>query len=240
MSKDITPRLNTPSSAEIPYGVDFSGEDALSVPMGTMVSPKKGQDSLGGLQAGATEVSQGSGNDVFKISSKGIHLGAANFADAPFSVDMQGNVVAETLVTTELHIPDATTANSFHVDTEGNTWWGATTLGASVASVTKAGLGTFSNISITGGTVGSAVVVAIGALNVAARGWTQTSVFSVTDADTVAWAAGTLTSADGTAYSIGGGNTGNMAAATYIYLDVAVSTTAYQSTTTAATAVGAG
>src|SRR3990167_2368370 len=106
--------------------------------------------------------------------------------------------------------------------------------------VLESGAVTASNITITGGTVGSSVVVAIGALNIAARGWTQTSVFSVTDADTVAWAAGTLTSADGTAYSIGANNTGNMAAATYIYLDIAVSTTEYQTTTTAATAIGNG
>ena len=46
--KDITPKLNIPSSAEVPYGVDFSGEsDALSIPAGTMISPKKTQDSLG-------------------------------------------------------------------------------------------------------------------------------------------------------------------------------------------------
>ena len=77
-------------------------------------------------------------------------------------------------------------------------------------------------------------------LNVADRGWSQTSAFSVTDADTVAWGAGTFTSADGTAYSIGVGNTGNMAAKTYIYLDTAISTTAYQTTTTSTTAVGAG
>lgn len=77
-------------------------------------------------------------------------------------------------------------------------------------------------------------------LNIADRGWTQTCVFSVTDADTVAWGAGTFTSADGTAYSIDAGNTGNMVAKTYIYLDTAVSTTAYQTTTTATTAVGAG
>jgi hypothetical protein len=77
-------------------------------------------------------------------------------------------------------------------------------------------------------------------LNVADRGWSQTCAFSVTDADTIAWGAGTFTSADGTAYSIGAGNTGNMSAKTYIYLDVAVSLTAYQTTTTATTAVGAG
>src|SRR3990167_4678761 len=136
----------------------------------------------------------------------------------------------------KFYIGNTTTADSFHVDSEGNTWWGATTLGASVASVTKAGLGTFSDIDITGGTVGASVVVDIGALNVAARGWTQTSVFSSTDSETVAWAAGTFTSADGTAYSIGANNTGVMTVATYIYLDIAVSTTEYQTTATAATA----
>src|SRR3990167_3874200 len=119
------------------------------------------------------------------------------------------------LTVDSLDIPNTTTADSFHVDSEGNTWWGATTLGASV-------------------------VVDIGALNVAARGWTQTSVFSSTDSETVAWAAGTFTSADGTAYSIGANNTGVMTVATYIYLDIAVSTTEYQTTATAATAVGAG
>jgi hypothetical protein len=49
-----------------------------------------------------------------------------------------------------------------------------------------------------------------------------------------------LTSADGTVYNISAGNTGNMTAKNYIYLDIAVSTTAYQKTTTASTAVGVG
>lgn len=106
--------------------------------------------------------------------------------------------------------------------------------------VTEAGSVTATNITITGGSIAGSTTVGIGNLNIAARGWTQTSIFSVTDSDTVAWGAGTFTSADGTAYSISGGNTGNMVAATYIYLDTGVSTTAYQSTTTASTAVGAG
>lgn len=82
--------------------------------------------------------------------------------------------------------------------------------------------------------------VALSNTNIAAMGWTQTCVFSKSDLDTVAWAAGTLITAGGTTYNIGGGNTGNMAARTFIYLDIAVSTTAYQVTTTAATAVGSG
>src|SRR3990167_11034700 len=97
--QDETPQEEIIPSAVIPGGIlDIPTELNAIIPMGTMVQPKKGQDSLGGLQAGASEVSQGSGNDVFKISSKGIHLGAANFEDAPFSVSMSGAVVATQLV----------------------------------------------------------------------------------------------------------------------------------------------
>lgn len=109
---------------------------------------------------------------------------------------------------------------------------------ATTATITGA-LTTASGSSIDGGylvsnTVGSAKV------NLAARGWTQTCTFSVTDNDTVAWGAGTFTASDSTSYSISAGNTGNMVAKTYIYLDIGVSTTTYQVTTTASTAIGDG
>lgn len=79
------------------------------------------------------------------------------------------------------------------------------------------------------------------ALDIANWGWTQSCVFSSSDADTVAWTSGTFTSADGTTvYSIGASNTGNMVALTYVYLDIAVSTTAYQLTTNVNTPVGVG
>lgn len=75
----------------------------------------------------------------------------------------------------------------------------------------------------------------------ALQGWQMTCIFSSTDLDTVSWAEGQLILADGTgAYTIAAGNTGNMSAKTYIYWDKAVSTTAFQTTTTAATAIGAG
>ena len=109
--------------------------------------------------------------------------------------------------------------------------------------VTEAGAVTASNITITGGSVAASTLsgtIPQTNLNVADRGWVQTCVFSITDLDTVAWGAGTFTSADGTAYSITGADTGNMSAKTYIYLDIAVSLTAYQTTTTATTAVGVG
>lgn len=78
-------------------------------------------------------------------------------------------------------------------------------------------------------------------LNIANFGWTQTCAFSVSDSDTVAWGSGTFTSADGSSvYSIGAGNTGNMAARTYIYLDINVSTTAYQISTSITAPIGIG
>ena len=109
--------------------------------------------------------------------------------------------------------------------------------------VTEAGVVTGSNVNITGGSVVTSTLngtIPQANLNVADKGWVQTCVFSVADLDTVAWGAGTFTSADGTAYFITGADTGNMSAKTYIYLDISVSLTAYQTTTTATTSVGVG
>jgi len=74
----------------------------------------------------------------------------------------------------------------------------------------------------------------------ALQGWSHNMVFSATDHDTVAWSSGTITLSSGTTYSIDAGNTGNMAAITYIYLNIAVSVTVLQITTTAGTAAGDG
>lgn len=125
-------------------------------------------------------------------------------------------------------------------------WAGASFASRATAPfrVTESGVVAASSMTITGGSVATSVLsgtIGLTNLGLAIRGWSQTSAFSVTDADTVAWGSGTFTSADGgTVYSISAGNTGNMAAKTYIYLDTGVSTTVYQTTTTAATAVGAG
>ena len=75
---------------------------------------------------------------------------------------------------------------------------------------------------------------------IAIQQWQSTLTFSATDYRVVDWTTGTITLMDGTAYSISSGNTGNMAALTYIYLDKAVSTTVLNVTTTATTAVGTG
>ncbi len=73
-----------------------------------------------------------------------------------------------------------------------------------------------------------------------AQSFTTTVVFSATDEDTVAWAAGTLTLSDGTVYNISSGNTGNMAAITFIYFDSNASLTTLQTSLDPDDSVGAG
>ena len=127
----------------------------------------------------------------------------------------------------------------------------ATITGAKIAATTVAAgnmvANTLTNAQIAAGTL-TATELASGAVtsvksNLALRGWTQTCAFTLDGThpeNKVGWSSGTLTASDGTAYSISAGNTGTMSAKNYIYLDIAVSTTAYQVTTTATTAIGDG
>lgn len=244
--------MNNPTESQIAFAQDYNQfgianagqlySGYVSGVSGLMVNPTSDPVS-------PTSISGGDMSAQVSLTSG--YLQSSNFitGSAGWQILANGNVEFNTgtfrgaLSANSIDIPNTTSADSFHVDTSGNTWWGATTFAAGVASVSKAGAATFTNVTITGGSVATSTLsgtIGLGNLNVANRGWSQTSVFSVTDADTVAWAAGTFTSADGTAYSISSGNTGNMVAKTYVYLDTGVSTTVYQITTTATTAVGAG
>ncbi len=80
--------------------------------------------------------------------------GSLEANDGNFRGDITGatGVFTGTVSIGSLDIPDATTASSFHVDSLGNTWWGAATLGASTAKVLNTGIGTFNTIFIEGGT----------------------------------------------------------------------------------------
>lgn len=77
-------------------------------------------------------------------------------------------------------------------------------------------------------------------VNPALQEWQINFVFSSASDVQVNWTSGTLRLSDGTTYAISAGNTGTMAALTYIYLNIAVSTTVLQTTTTYSTAVGDG
>lgn len=94
---------------------------------------------------------------------------------------------------------------------------------------------------MTGGIAGpTGPTGAAGSDGLDASNFAFTGTFSATDADTVAWSAGTLKDTEGNTYSITGSNTGNMTVPTYIYWDPNVSTTAFQTTTVPTNAVGSG
>jgi len=150
-----------------------------------------------------------------------------------------------------LDIPNITDAASWHVDSQGNMWSGATTFAGAPFSVSNTGALVASSATVAGalttnagsslnGTYLNANTVASASLNIAARGWTQTCAFSSPSSAQVNWSSGTFTASDGTAYSISAGNTGTISSRTYIYLDTAISTTTYQVTTSPGTAVGNG
>ena len=75
-------------------------------------------------------------------------------------------------------------------------------------------------------------------LQIADKEWVTDIIFSEVDHNTVQWTAGTITFADGSTRSISAGNTGNMGAATIIYLDDDLSSTTFQVDTGFQNAVG--
>jgi len=153
--------------------------------------------------------------------------------------------IAGSLTAGEIHIPDKTTANSYHVNSDGDMWIGcnvadfASDNDNAAAYILKNGASKFqniileSNVTIKDLQTGSEIAI---------QGWQFNGAYSATDYRVVAWASGTLRLMDSTTYAITSGNTGNMTAGVtnYIYLDIAVSATVFQVTTTAATAVGSG
>lgn len=158
--KDISPEMKIlPASEEllVPDGTELMGQRA------------------GGLSMFSDVFKRGYGNNVFGSDSNGIWLGAADFADAPFRVAMDGTLIA------------------------------------TIATITGMGLNFVSTI-----------------------------VWTATDANTASWSTGQIDTSTGKTYLISSGNTGNIAATTYVYLDPSVSTTVLQTSTTASDAAGDG
>src|ERR1035437_7110782 len=241
MIDSIMPMINADPGANNSTMVNVAAGDIGSGPASGMMS-----FTSGGIESGKEAFADQTPGFFFGIDTDGIAKLNLGNSIAYIRWDGTNLSIVGGLSVSNLDIPDVTTANSFHTDANGNSWWGtnvATGYATAPAKILNTGAATFTNMTITGGSVAASTLAGIVALantNVAAQNWTQTSVFSASSATVVAWGAGTFTTAGGTAYSIGAGNTGTMSARTYIYLDIAVSITAYQVTTTAATAVGTG
>jgi len=187
---------------------------------------------VGGLSVDSIDIG-GSDSTSFHVSTAGnMWLGSSAYSSAPFRVTSTG----------DLDI-GGTDATSFHIDNAGNLWWGsAGTYAAASVKISNAGVAAFSDITITGGAISGTPISSIpnnSSTDISLLMLTHSLVFSVTDADTIAWSSGTISLSNGRTFSIDAGNTGNMTALTYIYIDPDVSSTVLQTTTTYATAVGA-
>lgn len=150
MSDDIINMLNADPSA--------NNSSMVSVPA----------DSLGsGIDTSTTSAAAGSsyqgGKQTFDNTHAGYILGLdqkdglAKFYIGNTTAYINWDGATLTVVggvnISSLNIPDQTTANSFHVDSQGNAWWGAnvaTGYAGAPASITAAGLITGTNAVITG------------------------------------------------------------------------------------------
>ena len=100
--------------------------------------------------------------------------------------------------------------------------------------VTDTGFLQASNVSITGGIVEVNTLDGIIAqlnLAIANQSWGQSCAFTATSYQNVNWGMGVISFSDGNDYNISAGTTGNISGTkAYVYLDLDISTTAYQKT----------
>lgn len=214
--------------------------------------------TLGSLYTGA-------GNNNIGIDpAQGIWLGNAKFANAPFSVTEAGVLKATAAniagtITASTGTIGGFTINSDNINDAANSmglastvtgaddvrfWAGSTFANRATAPfrVTEAGAVTGSSVTITGGSVSSTPISSIPnntSTDISLLNFSHNLAFTSASATQINWSAGTIVMSNGRTFTISSGNTGVMAAATYIYLDTGVSSTVLQTTTTYSTSNGA-
>lgn len=123
---------------DLKYSID---DLDLSTPL-YMQEPTPSAENTSDLGPGA---SFGSGQFIGNTTMQDGYLKSANFVTgvSGWYLDPDTGEFNFAVSVDAIDIPDTTTANSFHVDNQGNAWWGATTLANAPASVSKSGQGKF-------------------------------------------------------------------------------------------------
>lgn len=112
------------------------------------------------------EATFGAGSTQVKVNSDGFFVGGSSFESAPFSVNYEGTMIAisgsfgGTLVAASGSLGAITVGtNSWHVDSDGNMWWGTSTdySGATI-KISSAGYVNFTSGTFTG-SLGSGVSI---------------------------------------------------------------------------------
>jgi hypothetical protein len=258
---DITPTFPTPPASETVVLPALPSDAGTTVIGGFMASPtslKQGQISLNGV---GEQILVGAATDP--VTGIGIFIGNNGQGGYDFRAgDPAGSYIhwdAHTALLTvvgSIHVTVGGTIGGFDVGadyvrdvansfglastvTGGDDvrfWAGDTFANRATAPfhVTEAGVVAASNLTITGGSVATSV------LDVCVVSANSNIVFTSTNNTKISWSSGSITTAKGITYTISAGDTGTMSALTYIYLDIAISTTVLQTTTTLATANGNG
>ena len=130
MAIDGTPAANTPATPATDLNIKVSANGSVM--------------SIGNLQS--TNFHAGSAG--WRLDSNG----NIEANDGNFRGDITGatGTFTGTVSIGSLNIPDEVTADSFHVDTTGNAWWGSTAIGSAVAKIEKDGSALFTSITATG------------------------------------------------------------------------------------------
>jgi uncharacterized protein YjbI with pentapeptide repeats len=158
------------------------------------------------------------------------------------------NLVNATITATQIANATITGTQIASATITGGNIASGTIVGGNIASNTITGgniaattitAGNITNLTITAAQIANLTITS-SKVNTSLMSYNHNIVFSVASSTQVNWASGTITTSDGTSYSIVSGNTGTMSAKTFIYLDTAASVTVLQTTTTLATAVGDG
>lgn len=234
-SDSILDMISADSSANNSSNVQTSSSD-----LGSGISTATTPQATGSQQAGKKTFTDATDGYFLGIVNG---IGVFNIGGASSYIKWDGTTLSVVggFSVSQIDIPDTTTANSFHTDTTGNSWWGAnvaTGLAGANASVTSAGVAVFKSVTLSA-SVAISGIANNSSTDISLLEYTHNLVFSVTNATKVAWASGTITMSNGRTFSISSGDTGTMAAQTYIYLDTGASVTVLQVTTTASTAMGA-
>lgn len=108
--------IDPPSHSHKPIPVDLVATDVINTGIDTVKRRITSDYTI--HETGSIKV--GDGDSVLKVSNRGIHMGAENFNDAPFSVDLDGNAVLNSALihsTRTIVTPDSDTTSAFRVTT---------------------------------------------------------------------------------------------------------------------------
>lgn len=140
---NANPEANNSTLVNIPFDLIGSGQGTGTTNVAT-----------GGMQSGKQGYSDNVAGFFIGVDTDGI--AKWNFGGGSSFIKWDGSslMISGGISASSLNIPDAVTANSFHVDSSGNSWWGTnvvTGYATAPANILNTGVATFTKITITGG-----------------------------------------------------------------------------------------